>query len=247
MKNRVLGIILLVAVAVFAASCGRNAKKAIGVAETAVADAKTAEAEQYAPEEYKGAEDYLAKARTEYDQRSYKPAEADAVASKDQAALAKKRALDRKAEGEMIKPPAAEEKPAEQPPSEDYNVSSLGEQPVPGQEQAAAALKDISFDFDSSELSEEAKEILVENVKWLEQHPGTRLTVEGHCDERGSIDYNLALGEQRGKSVRDYMVSLGVDHGLLNIVSFGESMPLDPGHDEDAWARNRRTHFAIIR
>jgi len=241
MAKKILGLLFLVMALSLLHSCGaKDAKKAIDAAQTAVDDAKAAGADQYAPDEYKSAEDYLTKAREQYDQRDYKPSKASALAAKDQAELAKKRAADRKAEAEK-----AEAAPTPGQTTEAYNVSSLSEQPLSLEEQARAALKDVHFDFDSAELSEENKQLLVENSKWLEQHPEVKLTIEGHCDERGSTEYNLALGERRAKAVRDYLVSLGVDHSRLNIVSFGESMPLLPGHNEEAWAKNRRAHFAI--
>jgi len=243
MAKRILGSMFLVLALILAVSCGKDAKKAIDAAQTAVDDAKSAGADQYAPDEYKSAEDYLTKAREQYDQRDYKPSKASALAAKDQADLAKKRAEDRKAEEEKGGIGAAEQKPGQ--PTEAYNVSSLSEQQLAIEDQAKAALTDAHFGFDSSELSEENKQVLVDNSKWLEQHPEVKLTIEGHCDERGSTEYNLALGERRAKAVRDYLVSLGIDHARLNILSFGESMPLDPGHTEDAWAKNRRVHFAI--
>ena len=90
-----------------------------------------------------------------------------------------------------------------------------------------------------------AKKILEENAKWLKAHPEVKVIIEGHCDERGSEEYNLALGEKRAKSARDYLISLGISPERLSIISYGESMPLDPRHCEEAWAKNRRAHFAI--
>ncbi len=230
--------VAMVLALVLLASCGKDAQKAIDEAQTAVNAARDAGADQYAPDEYKSAEELLTKAKGEYDGRDYKPAQADALSSKNQADLARQRALDRKAAE------AQTGKPAETTTA--YNVSSLGEQPVP-EDQAKAALKDIHFSFDSADLDEAAKQALVGNAKWLSAHPEIKLVIEGHCDERGSEDYNLALGERRAKAVRDYLVSLGVEPGSLSIISYGETMPLDPGHDETAWAKNRRAHFAIAK
>ncbi|MBP2683653.1 MAG: peptidoglycan-associated lipoprotein, partial [Deltaproteobacteria bacterium] len=75
--------------------------------------------------------------------------------------------------------------------------------------------------------------------------PRAKLLIEGHCDERGTAEYNLALGERRAVAVMNYLVSLGVPKGNLSTISFGEERPLDPGHDEGAWARNRRAHFVL--
>ena len=247
MARKILVPVVLGLILVLAGSCGRGAKKAIDLAQTAVDEAKDAGAPDYAAEEYKSAEDYLSKAKQQFDERDFRPAKTNAVAAKDQADLAKKRALDRKTEAEAEAKKAAEEAAAKKPEetTTEYNVSSLSEKPVPIEEQAKAALKDILFDFDSSEISEENRQILADDGKWLGQNPDLKITIEGHCDERGSVDYNLALGERRAKSIRDYLVSLGISPSRLNIISYGESMPLDPGHTEDAWAKNRRVHFAI--
>jgi len=111
---------------------------------------------------------------------------------------------------------------------------------------ARAALHPIHFEFDSSELSENARTILAMNAEWLKRHPHIKIEIEGHCDERGSEEYNLALGARRAKSVYDYMVQLGVDPARMRTISYGESMPVDPRSTEEAWRKNRRAHFAVI-
>lgn len=108
-------------------------------------------------------------------------------------------------------------------------------------------LEDIRFDYDSSELPAEARALLERHAQWIKGHPGLRVAVEGHCDERGTVEYNLALGDQRARAARDYLVSLGVDTALLTTVSYGKERPLDTGGGEAAWARNRRAHFAVSR
>jgi len=108
-------------------------------------------------------------------------------------------------------------------------------------------LADIRFELDSSALSDEARATLEKHALWLQGHRDAKVSVEGHCDERGTVDYNLALGEQRARAARDYLVSLGVGADRLRVVSYGKERPLDPGNDEAAWARNRRDHFAVSR
>jgi peptidoglycan-associated lipoprotein len=88
---------------------------------------------------------------------------------------------------------------------------------------------------------------LEKHALWLQNQRDVRLRLEGHCDERGTVDYNLALGEQRAQAARDYLLSLGVAPERLATVSYGKERPLDPGHEESAWARNRRVHFAVQR
>jgi peptidoglycan-associated lipoprotein len=106
-------------------------------------------------------------------------------------------------------------------------------------------LKSITFEYDRASLTSEARGILSSNATWIKNFKGT-VQVEGHCDERGTIEYNLALGERRAVSVKNYLVSLGVASNKLTIISYGEEKPLVRGESEDAWARNRRANFVPL-
>ena len=106
-------------------------------------------------------------------------------------------------------------------------------------------LRPVFFELDSSDLSTEGQRILDGNAAVLKQHATWTITIEGHCDERGSAEYNLALGERRALSARAYLVSLGLPADRLRTVSYGKEFPFDPGHDEGAYAKNRRAHFVI--
>jgi peptidoglycan-associated lipoprotein len=105
--------------------------------------------------------------------------------------------------------------------------------------------KDIFFEYDKATLMPEAREKLAINGKWLRLNSDIVITIEGHCDERGTNGYNLALGDRRAESVRTFLVDLGVDSSRLTTVSYGEERPLDRGNGESAWAKNRRAHFLI--
>ena len=111
--------------------------------------------------------------------------------------------------------------------------------------QAAFVNEDVHFAFDSFLLDPEAERILAEKAAWLQDNANVDVQIEGHCDERGTSDYNLALGERRANAVQQYLTLLGIDSGRLSTISYGEEQPLDPGHDEAAWSRNRRAHFVI--
>ncbi|HUL80319.1 MAG TPA: peptidoglycan-associated lipoprotein Pal [Vicinamibacteria bacterium] len=111
----------------------------------------------------------------------------------------------------------------------------------------ASPLADIHFELDSAALTDASRATLEKHALWLQGHREAKVTVEGHCDERGTVEYNLALGEQRARATRDYLVSLGVAAGRLRAVSFGKERPLDTGTGEAAWAKNRRAHFAVSR
>jgi peptidoglycan-associated lipoprotein len=106
-------------------------------------------------------------------------------------------------------------------------------------------LKPVMFEFDSSDLSAAAQRALEENAAVLKKYGTWAVTIEGHCDERGTAEYNLALGERRAVAARAYLVSLGVSTDRLRTVSYGKEFPFDPGHDEAAFAKNRRAHFVI--
>jgi peptidoglycan-associated lipoprotein len=106
-------------------------------------------------------------------------------------------------------------------------------------------LKPVFYEYDSSELSAEAQAVLNANAATLKQYPTWTVTIEGHCDERGTAEYNLALGERRAVTARAYLVSLGISADRLRVVSYGKEVPFDPGHDEAAFAKNRRAHFVI--
>jgi peptidoglycan-associated lipoprotein len=106
--------------------------------------------------------------------------------------------------------------------------------------------QDVHFAYDSYTLSDEAKSVLEQKASWMTARPDVSVQIEGHCDERGTIAYNLALGERRANTVKQYVTTLGITSSRLTTISYGEEFPLDPKHNEEAWARNRRAHFAII-
>ena len=108
---------------------------------------------------------------------------------------------------------------------------------------AGGPLKDINFAFDKADLSASSKETLASNAEWLKQNPGTKVTVEGHCDERGTEEYNMALGWRRAQSGAKYLKSLGIEESRIGTISYGENVALDPAHTDAAWAKNRRDHF----
>jgi peptidoglycan-associated lipoprotein len=105
--------------------------------------------------------------------------------------------------------------------------------------------ENIYFDFDKSVLSDQAQELLKEKAMWMRANPDASVVVEGHCDERGTNAYNLALGERRAESAKTFLVNLGISGARMTTISYGEERPLDMGHNEEAWAKNRRATFVI--
>jgi peptidoglycan-associated lipoprotein len=107
-------------------------------------------------------------------------------------------------------------------------------------------LSDIYFDYDAFDLSTEARNALQSHADWLRNNSATRVEIEGHCDERGTVEYNLALGAKRAKAARDYLVNLGVDANQLSTISYGEELPSCKEATEDCWQQNRRAHFLLV-
>ncbi len=106
-------------------------------------------------------------------------------------------------------------------------------------------IRDINFDYDSSIIRPDAREILRTNAALLQKHRFSSITIEGHCDERGTAEYNLALGQRRADETKIYLINLGIKESVIKTVSYGEERPLDPASNEEAWAKNRRAHFVV--
>jgi peptidoglycan-associated lipoprotein len=145
-------------------------------------------------------------------------------------------------------PPAAEPGRLEERDRSAIEGRMSGDRAAPDAEAARETFLnvDVLFAYNSFTLTEEARRLLEQKARWLVRHPGVTVQLEGHCDERGTVAYNLALGERRANAVRQYMTALGVSAARMTTISYGEEFPLDLGHDEEAWARNRRAHFAIL-
>ena len=119
------------------------------------------------------------------------------------------------------------------------------ERGIEGEVFESKLLKDIHFHYDKYDIQRGEEGILKENAAFLKKNPNMKIQIEGHCDERGTVEYNLALGERRANNTKRYLVSLGITSDRISTISFGKERPLDPGHNEAAWAKNRRGHFVI--
>jgi peptidoglycan-associated lipoprotein len=112
--------------------------------------------------------------------------------------------------------------------------------------EAAFANQDIIFEFDKYDLEPRGREILAEKAYFMKKYPTVKVSIEGHCDERGTAEYNLALGERRANSAQQYLIHLGIAENRISTISYGKERPLDPGHGEASWSKNRRDHFVIV-
>lgn len=128
-------------------------------------------------------------------------------------------------------------------PKPEGNPSSSLEALRRGEAAAGGPLKEIMFDFDSANLSETARATLKSNAEWLKTNPAARVQIEGHCDERGTADYNMALGAKRAQAAMDYLATLGVAANRMSTISYGEEIPVCKEHSEECWAKNRRARF----
>jgi peptidoglycan-associated lipoprotein len=111
---------------------------------------------------------------------------------------------------------------------------------------AQGVLKRVHFDFDKYDLRADAVRTLGDNAARIREYSQFKVRVEGHCDERGTVEYNLALGEKRARAARDYLVSLGIPARRFSVISYGKERPIDPGHNEEAWSLNRRAEFIFL-
>jgi peptidoglycan-associated lipoprotein len=144
--------------------------------------------------------------------------------------------------------------PPPEPPEPVQEPGGVPPEPVPEDSILSGSIDDINrnsplqpafFDLDSSEIDATAQRALEHNSEMLKKYPNFQISIEGHADERGTAEYNLALGERRAVSARNYLVSLGISADRVKIVSYGKEFPFDPGHNEEAWAKNRRAHFVV--
>jgi peptidoglycan-associated lipoprotein len=139
---------------------------------------------------------------------------------------------------------------AKQPGVGEKGTTKEGPAMAASEEETAMAKRekifvDIHFDFDKFNLKPEAREILKKQAAWLANHATASVLIEGNCDERGTEEYNLALGQRRADAAKGYLVELGIDKKRIKTISYGKDRPLDPGQNEEAWAKNRRDHFVL--
>ena len=170
--------------------------------------------------------------------------EADARAKAEAEAMARKATADSlariKAEEEARARAEAEAKA-----KAEAEAKAKAEAEARAKEIARRTFPEVYFDYDRHNIRDDQKATLAEHVKKLNDNPEFQVTIEGHCDERGTIEYNLALGQRRADSHQKFLVKAGIDAGRLGTISYGKERPVDPGHDEMAWSKNRRTETGV--
>lgn len=143
-----------------------------------------------------------------------------------------------------VKPEQVSEKPISQAPIQE-STTSEALAPISNAAELRTTLDEIYFDFDRYALSEKSRDTLLKNAEKLKSEPAVVVRIEGNCDERGSEQYNLALGEKRAKAAMQYLVTLGIPESRLSVISYGKEKPVALGHDEASWVKNRRDEFVI--
>jgi peptidoglycan-associated lipoprotein len=146
----------------------------------------------------------------------------------------------RTAETPVTRPAPPAETPVQPRPAAPAAAAPAA-QPAPG----PSPLKDVFFDYDKSSIRDDQKAALNDNVGWLKGNTSAKVLLEGHCDERGTAEYNLGLGERRAKAVKDYLIAAGIAADRISTISYGKERPFVLGHDESAWKWNRRGHFVL--
>jgi len=216
MKRAFMLLALLTALLLVVSACDKYPVEELAKAEQAVNEAKAAGAPTNCPDKYKAAEDKLAAAKQAADvDKDYEKAKADANETVILANVAK-----------GCPPPAAPTPPPPPPPPP-----------------AKVQLGPVYFNYNMYNIRPDAASTLKAHAEAIKKFPNKMFFIEGHCDERGTAEYNMALGERRAKSAKNYLITLGVMGKNLKTMSFGESKPADPGHNEKAWAKNRRVEF----
>jgi len=138
-------------------------------------------------------------------------------------------------------PPVEEPKKEERPAFKETEVAP----PEASKPSSSALLEDIHFDYDKSVIRPDAKAVLEKHAKWLQSNPRVKNQIEGHCDERGTSEYNLALGERRAQAAKRFLVVMGIDAKRLSTISYGKERPLCAEHEESCYVKNRRAHFVV--
>jgi len=177
---------------------------------------------------------------------SIKKAEESAAEKEKAARLEAERREKEAKEKELPKIKEEEAKKAQEEKEFEKSLVAKKTPGIEGEVFETKLLKDIHFDFDKYDIRPDDELILQEDAALLLKHPAVKIQIEGHCDERGTVEYNLALGERRANNAKKYLVSLGVSEDHISTISYGKERPLDPGHNEEAWAKNRRDHLVIL-
>ncbi len=242
-KILLLGLLMF---STFAVGCKQPPLEEIASAEAAIQAAREAQAEEYATETFNAAENKLAKAYREIDAEEYDLARANAIGARELAEAALREARKRKQEDAAFQKKEKDLR-AEKGQFDPEIEETVEMESATGAGVASRDLQPILFDFDSYTIREDQRATLDDTVKWLLEHDDLRIRLEGHTDERGEAEYNLALGRRRALAVKDDLISAGIRVSRIQTVSLGEEDPVDDDHTEAAWAKNRRVTVMLLR
>ncbi len=236
MKKQWLCLLCWSVSALLFAACPKNIPQPeIDAAENSMSDIE--QSKDCAPETYQAAKTMMDKARALLKEERYEEAKTALLAAQGLAEKARQECEQKRKEEERLRLEQA--KTQAEPVAREIEVE---EKPA-----GPAAMVTVFFGFDQATLSDEARQALGNNAEYLGIHQQARVQVAGHCDERGSTEYNLSLGERRAQSVRSYLVKMGVNPTRIDIISYGEEQPANPSGTEEAWSSNRRAEFQELK
>lgn len=248
--KRAIPLIIVGFALITSSGCGpKPPLEEIASAEAAIEKARGAEAPTYAADTFRSAEDMLDQAKRELDEKAYTPAKSSAIKSRELALKSIDEAKRARAAKEARERPEGEETgPVIE--STRISMSELEAEKIGtgtlGKGIRIKSLPPIRFEFDQYVLTSQARTTLKENAAWLKRYNNIQIMIEGHCDEWGPNEYNIALGDQRAQTARDYLIYLGVESDRIKTISYGEEYPVDPASNREAWAKNRRTEFVVV-
>ena len=255
--QRSLSVMVLAALA----ACAKSPQDEIGAAEKALRTARDLGARECAPEQFKSAEEMMAKTYKLDSEKEFDRAKEAAITTEQLARVAKGETEARVAKG--CKAGAASAATgatdalaggdgariggaglSQSDVAKEVQATKTGEGSL-GEGTLVKGLKPVHFGYDEATLSTEELDLVSKNAEWLKDRPTVKIQVEGHTDERGTAEYNLALGERRAKTVKEALKRFGVEEARITTISYGEETPADPGHTEEAWKQNRRAEFVV--
>lgn len=236
MRTLSVGTLLFLALLVLQGCPKKAPTKAFKQAQDAISSAQNSLASKCAKDELMAAKRMMAKAKSLMDQGKYEEAKIAFDATRKLAEKAKEEA--RLNKDNCLKPKTAPTTRAPAPPT----VVASREIPITDSRQK---LQTVYFSFNAYKLTEDSKRLLQKHAEWLNRNKSTKVEVSGHCDQRGSVEYNLALGERRALAVKKFLVNLGVSANRVAIISYGHQKPADPGQNAAAYAKNRRAEFRV--
>lgn len=248
-QARTWSLVAAAALVAFVPACSNPPLEEIAAAEAAIERARKAEAEKYATETFANAQKHMQETYKANDSGDYDKAKSEAITARELAEAAEREAIKRKkelADAAARKQADEDETISREGYSDDIRAEIIGEGAT-GDGVRVKSLVPVYFDFDRYDIRADQRDVLTAAADWMKNKPSWRVRLEGHTDQRGEAEYNLALGQRRAEAIKKYLVTLGVPEDRLDLVSMGEEYPADMGETDEAYAKNRRVEFLVLK